>query len=335
MKLASLNTGDRDGELVVVSRDLQRMAPAGGVAYTMQMALDTWVDAEPTLRALSRLVDEPNSGVGRPFDPATAAPVLPRAFQFLDGSAYLNHAELLRRARGSELPERLYHDPLMYQGASDGFLASTAPIPMVDPDFGLDLEAEVGVVTGDVPMGTTADEAGQYIRLVLLINDISLRELIPDEISKFFGFLQSKPRSSLSPVAVTPDALGSAWDGGKLHGKVQVALNGETFGTPDAGVDMQFDFPALIAHAAKTRPLCAGTIIGSGTVSNRDRSVGSCCIAERRTIETLDGGAPVTPFLKVGDTVRIEMLDDKGQSIFGAIDQTVVEAKTKAKAPKN
>ncbi len=258
-----------------------------------------------------------------PFDPAACASPLPRAYQWADGSAYVNHVELVRKARGAEMPESFWTDPLMYQGASDSFLGPRDPIVMADEAWGIDFEAEVAVVTGDVPMGVSADDSGQYIRLIMLVNDVSLRNLIPGELAKGFGFFQAKPSSAFSPVAVTPDELGEAWDGGKLHLPLVSTLNGEVFGRPDAGVDMTFDFPTLIAHAAKTRPLAAGTIVGSGTVSNKDRSAGSSCIAERRMIETIEKGAPETPFLRFGDRVRIEMFDQEGASLFGAIEQEV------------
>jgi fumarylacetoacetate (FAA) hydrolase len=330
VKLASLKRG-RDGELVVVSRDLRRMLRAGAVAPTLQAALDRWQDAEPVLRALAVRVD---AGEGEPFDPARCEAPLPRAFQWADGSAYVNHVELVRRARGAEMPPSFWTDPLMYQGGSDSFLAPQESIRMDDEAWGIDFEAEVAVVCDDVPMGATPAEAASRIRLLMLVNDVSLRNLIPAELAKGFGFFQSKPSSAFSPVAITPDEAGAAWDGSRLHGALRVDLNGGAFGRADAGRDMTFDFGALIAHAAKTRPLCAGTIIGSGTVSNKDADggpgrpvaeggVGYSCIAELRTIETLRDGAPRTPFMRFGDRVRIEMLDENGKSLFGAIEQQV------------
>jgi fumarylacetoacetate (FAA) hydrolase len=331
MKLASLKNG-RDGRLVVVSRDLARYLPAEDLAPTLQAAIDDWEGSRPGLEALaSRLADgEP----GEPFEQSACASPLPRAFQWADGSAYVNHVELVRRARGAEMPASFWTDPLMYQGGSDSFLGPRDDIATADESWGIDFEAEIAVVTGDVPMGVSPADAGGYIRLVMLVNDVSLRGLIPGELAKGFGFFQSKPSSAFSPVAVTPDELGSAWRDNKLHLPLLSAVNGQSFGKPDAGVDMTFDFARLIAHAAKTRPLAAGTIIGSGTVSNKldggpgkpvsEGGVGYSCIAEIRTIETIETGAPVTPFLKFGDRVRIEMRDAQGESIFGAIEQAVV-----------
>jgi fumarylacetoacetate (FAA) hydrolase len=332
MKLASLE-GGRDGRLVVVSRDLAWCAHAADIAPTMQAALDHWSRAEPALRALARKLAA-GEVPRRPFTDADAASPLPRAYQWADGSAYLNHVELVRRARGAEMPPSFLGDPLMYQGGSDGFLAPRAPIPAGDPAWGLDFEAEVAVVVGDVPLGADRETALAAIRLVMLVNDVSLRGLIPDELAKSFGFFQSKPASAFSPLALTPDELGEAWRDGRLHGQLRVDLNGAPFGRADAGQDMNFDFGALIAHAAKTRALAAGTIVGSGTVSNRgpdggpgksvaDGGAGYSCIAELRTVETLLAGAPSTPFMRPGDRVRIEMLDAAGASLFGAIDQTV------------
>ncbi|HEU4404985.1 MAG TPA: fumarylacetoacetate hydrolase family protein [Polyangiaceae bacterium] len=332
MKLASLKSG-RDGRLVVVSADLASYADASAVAPTLQRALDDWGRAEPGLRAIAAALAR-GEAEARPFDEAEAAAPLPRAYQWADGSAYVNHVALVRKARQAEMPESFWTDPLMYQGGSDGFLAPRDPIPLADEAWGCDLEAEVAVVTGDVPQGATRDEALAAVRLVGLVNDVSLRNLIPGELAKGFGFFQSKPASALSPVFVTPDELGPAWRGGKLHGPLLVTLNGEPFGRADAGVDMTFDFGTLVAHAAKTRDLGAGSVIGSGTVSNRDEGggpgkpirqggLGYSCIAEVRVVETLLEGAPKTPFLRRGDRVRIEMLDANGRSIFGAIDQIV------------
>lgn len=322
MKLGSLRHR-RDGKLVVVSRDLKRAVAAQSIAPTMQAALDDWDALAPRL---TELYEDLNAGsADGAFDlrvEAMAAP-LPRAYQWADGSAYVNHVELLRRARGAELPASFWSDPLMYQGGSDLMLAPTDDIVAASEEWGIDFEAEVAVVTDDVPMGVTPAQAASHIILVMLVNDVSLRNLIPPELAKGFGFFHGKPHSSLSPVAVTPDELGGAWDGARVHLPLITHLNGEPVGRPNAGVDMVFDFPALVSHAAKTRFLGAGTIVGGGTVSNRDRSVGSSCIAERRTIETIEKGKPCTPYLRFGDTVRIEMLDGAGKSIFGAIEQRV------------
>ena len=333
MKLASLKSG-RDGQLVVVSDDLAWYAPANDIAPTLQAALDDWDACAPRLMALATDV---NHGVipRDRFHERSAASPLPRAYQWADGSAYVNHVALVRQARGADMPASFWHDPLMYQGGSDAFLGPRDPIPLGDPAWGCDMEAEVVVVTGDVPMGVSAEAARGHIRLVGLTNDVSLRGLIPDELAKGFGFFQSKPSSAFSPVFVTPDVLGARWDGGKLHGALCVDLNGAPLGRADAGVDMTFDFGQLIAHAARTRRLGAGTIIGSGTVSNRgsdggpgrpiaEGGVGYSCLAEVRTVETIRTGAAQTPFLQVGDTVRIWMDDDRHHSIFGAIEQLVV-----------
>lgn len=332
MKLASLKHG-RDGRLVVVSQDLAWFTDAFLIAPTLQAALDDWDRCEPQLRALADSLEHGAVPRGRFHERDAAAP-LPRAYQWADGSAYVNHVQLVRQARGAEMPESFWTDPLMYQGGSDGFLAPRDPIPLKDVAWGCDLEAEVVVVTGDVPLGASRDEALAAIRLVGLVNDVSLRNLIPAELAKGFGFVQSKPASALSPVFVTPDALGDRWADGKLHGTLSVDLNGAPFGRADAGVDMTFDFGTLIAHLAKTRALGAGSILGSGTVSNRDADggpgrpvaeggLGYSCIAEVRTVETILRGKPETPFLKPGDVVRIEMLDEKHHSIFGAIEQVV------------
>lgn len=332
MKLASLKHG-RDGRLIVVSEDLSTFADASAIAPTLQTALDDWSVIEPKLKALA---DDLGTGAvaGRPLDPTAFAAPLPRAYQWADGSAYVNHVELVRRARGAELPQSFWHDPLVYQGGSDRFLGPCDAIPLADEAWGCDMEAEVVVVTGDVPQGVSPEDARGLIRLVGLVNDVSLRNLIPGELAKGFGFYQSKPASALSPVFMTPDALGERWQDGKLHGALNVDLNGEPFGRADAGVDMTFDFGTLIAHLAKTRSLGAGTIVGSGTVSNRDADgspgrpvanggLGYSCIAEVRMVETIRDGAPATPFLKHGDTVRIWMEDDHGHAIFGTIDQNV------------
>jgi fumarylacetoacetate (FAA) hydrolase len=334
MKLASLK-GGRDGRLVVVSDDLAYFAYAGHIATTLQDALDNWDLLAPKLELLA--VDLAHGVIPRErFHERDAAAPLPRAYQWADGSAYVNHVALVRQARGAEMPDTFWHDPLMYQGGSDGFLGARDAIPLGDEAWGCDMEAEVVVVTGDVPMGVSAEDARAAIRLVGLTNDVSLRGLIPDELAKGFGFFHSKPASAFSPVFVTPEALGARWDGGKLYGALCVDYNGKPMGRADAGVDMTFDFGQLIAHAAKTRALGAGTIIGSGTVSNRgteggagkpisDGGLGYSCLAEVRTVETIVSGAPVTPFMQVGDHVRIWMDDDKNHPIFGVIEQAVVE----------
>jgi fumarylacetoacetate (FAA) hydrolase len=321
MKLASLR-GGRDGRLAVVSRDLSRAALAHGIAATLQDALDDWGRKRPALEALAREL-EAGRATSLAFDPAEAHSPLPRAYHWVDGSAYVNHVELVRRARGATMPESFWTDPLVYQGGSDDFLPPHGDAPFGNEDWGIDLEGEVAVITDDVPMGTDAAAARERIQLVMLVNDWSLRNLVPAELAKGFGFYQSKPATAFSPVAVTPDELGGAWRGARLHLPLVVHVNGQPLGRPDAGTDMTFDFGQLIAHAAKTRRLGAGSIVGSGTVSNRDRSTGSTCLAERRMLETLDQGKPMTPFLSFGDRVRIEMFDAAGRSIFGAIDQRV------------
>ncbi len=332
MKLASLKHG-RDGRLVVVSRDLSRCADASAVAPTLQAALDDWDAAEPRLIEIADSLE-----AGRiahlPFDQARCASPLPRSHGWTDGSAYVNHVALVRRARGAELPASFWTDPLMYRGGSDGFLGPREPIAG-DAAWGIDLEAEVCVICGDVPIGASAAAAGAAIRLIAILNDVSFRNLIPGELAKGFGFLQGKGQTAFSPVAVTPDELGSAWDGAKLSLPLVSFLNGAPFGKPNAGIDMTFDFPTLVAHAARTRPLGPGVIVGSGTVSNRgadggpgkpiaEGGVGYSCIAEIRSVETILHGAPKTPFLNYGDRVRIEMNDAQGRSIFGAIEQEVI-----------
>jgi fumarylacetoacetate (FAA) hydrolase len=323
VKFATLKTGGRDGKLIVVSRDLKRAVAASEVAASLQAALDDWHSKAPKLAQLSAALNTGRAADAFDFDPNRCASPLPRAYQWADGSAYVNHVELVRKARGAQMPPSFWTDPLMYQGGSDSFLGPCDPILAQSEDWGIDLEAEVAVVTDDVPMGVDPQQAAQRIRLLMLVNDVSLRNLIPNELGKGFGFFQSKPSSAFSPVAVTPDELGQAWDGKRLSLPVIVHINGSQFGEPNAGDDMTFDFPQLIVHAAKTRPLAAGTIVGSGTISNLDRSRGAACIAEKRMLETLDGGKPVTPFLRFGDRVRIEMRDADGNSVFGAIDQEV------------
>lgn len=324
MKLASLKYG-RDGTLIVVSRDLKRAVEAGDIAPTLQAALDDWKNAAPRLNSL---YDELNDGKAEgafDLDTGKLASPLPRGFQFLDGSAYLPHVERVRKARGAELPPSLLEDPLMYQAVTDGYLGPVDPIPAASEEHGIDFESEVGVLTSDVPMGASPEECAEHIELFVLINDVSLRKLIPAELAKGFGFVQGKPRSALSPVAVTPDELGDAWKGGKVHLPLVTHLNGELFGNPECGEDMQFNFPELLAHGARTRPLAAGTLVGSGTIANRDESRGSSCLAEKRVLEVIRDGKPTTPFMRFGDTVRIEMLDTDGRSIFGAIEQRVEE----------
>ena len=321
MKLATLRNHRRDGQLVVVSRDLQRMR-ALAECPTLQEALDQWDSLQPALRRVADAL-EAHQGPFEAFRPEACAAPLPRAYQWLDASAYLNHVELVRRARGADTPDELRRDPLMYQGGSDDFLGATDPIEAADEALGIDLEAEVVVITGDVPLGCSAEAALGAVRLVGLANDVTLRHLVPPEIAKGFGFLQSKPATALSPVLATPDELGPHWHGGKLHLPLVSTLNGERLGAPNAGVDMDFDFGRLIAHAARTRRLVAGTIVGSGTVSNRDPAAGVSCLAERRVREQLGGASTLTPFLRNGDQVRIEMRDPDGHSVFGAIAQTV------------
>ena len=323
MKLGSLKEGGRDGTLIVVSRDLTRAVRATGIAPTLQRALEDWSNLAPRLNALSDALNAGDADGVFDLDVRQLAAPLPRAYEFLDGSAYLPHVERVRKARGAEVPESFYTDPLMYQATSAGFLGPTDSVKVVSEDYGIDLEAEVVVVTDDVPMAVSAEQAAAHIQLVGLINDVSLRNLIPAELAKGFGFLQSKPRSALSPVFVTPDELGDAWRDNKLHRPLLTHINGAWFGAPEAGVDMQFDFAQLIAHAAKTRPLSAGTLVGSGTVANQDTALGASCFAEQRTVETLRDGHPSTPFMAFGDVVRIEMLDADGRSIFGAIEQRI------------
>jgi fumarylacetoacetate (FAA) hydrolase len=327
MKLATLRNGSRDGQLMVVSRDLVRALPVPHVAPTLQAALDDWPRLAPRLEEEAARLESGEVHGSLPFDVTTVLAPLPRAYHWVDGSAYVNHVELVRKARGAEMPSSFWTDPLVYQGGSDDFIAPTADVPVPSEAFGIDFEAEVAVVTGDVPIGTQAAEARGLIRLVMLVNDWSLRNLIPGELAKGFGFYQSKPATSFSPVAVTPDELGDAWDGGKACLPLVSHVNGVLFGRPDAGVDMTFDFPRLIEHVAHTRRLGAGAIVGSGTVSNYDRALGSSCVAERRMLEQVELGRPTTPFLSFGDRVRIEMFDGSGASVFGAIDQRVVPAR--------
>ena len=332
MKLATLKDSTRDGRLVVVSRDLTRCSEVGHIARTLQAALDDWKHVGPRLAEVAEGLETGAQPSGR-FHEHDAASPLPRAYQWADGSAYVNHVELVRKARNAPMPESFWTEPLIYQGGSDSFLGPRDPIVMADEAYGIDMEAEIAVVVDDVPMGATPEDARAAIRLVMLVNDVSLRGLIPAELAKGFGFFQSKPSSAFSPVAVTPDELGEAFDGGKLHLPLLVGLNGKPFGRADAGIDMTFDFGQLISHAARTRPLCAGTLIGSGPVSNTldggpgkpvsAGGAGYSCIAEIRMIETIEAGTATTPFMRFGDVVRIEMKDSAGHSIFGAIEQTV------------
>jgi len=324
MKLASLRGAERDGELVIVDRKLARCIAVPQIAPTLQAALDRWNEVEPRLRAAAAQLESADSAAARPFDARACAAPLPRAYQWLDGSAYLHHVELVRKARGAQMPASFLTDPLMYQGGSDVLLGACDAAAFVSEEHGIDLEAEVAVVTDDVPLGTTAQASAAHVKLIVLVNDWSLRNLIPGELAKGFGFLQSKPATAFSAVAVTPDELAGAWRDGRLHLPLVSQINGEVLGRPNAGEDMTFSFHELLAHAARTRRLGAGTILGSGTVANRDPARGSSCLAERRTLEVLEYGSARTPFLKFGDRVRIEMLAESGASIFGALDQQVV-----------
>ena len=327
MKLATLRRGGRDGRLVVVNRALTHCQLVPGIAPTMQAALDEWTSVEPRLaeRAAALELSTAHSDV-MPFDAAQCAAPLPRSYHWVDGSAYVNHVELVRKARGADMPATFWTDPLVYQGGSDDLLGARDDAPFGDTAWGIDLEAEVAVITDDVPMATTPEAAASHIKLVMLVNDWSLRALIPGELAKGFGFYQSKPATAFSPVAVTPDELGTAWRDSKAHLPLISRINGKEFGRPDAGIDMTFSFAQLIAHVTKTRKLGAGAIVGSGTVSNYDRSRGSSCLAEKRTLEQMESGSPRTPFLQFGDRVSIEMLDAEGHSIFGALDNRVVKA---------
>ena len=324
MKLASLKSGGRDGSLIVVSRDLAHYVSAAAVAPTLQRALDDWQQAAPRLNALYAELNQGFCSSIQDLEVEALAAPLPRAYEFLDGSAYLPHVERVRRARGAEVPESFYIDPLMYQATSAGFLGPRDSIPVPSEAYGIDFESEIIVITDDVPMAVSPEQAEQHIQLIGLINDVSLRNLIPGELAKGFGFLQSKPRSALSPVMVTPDELGEAWQDSTLSLPLHSTLNGEFFGRPEAGVDMQFNFAQLVAHAAYTRPLTAGTIVGSGTIANKDTSLGASCLAEIRMLEIIADGKPSTPFMKFGDTIRVEMFDLQGDSIFGAIEQKIV-----------
>lgn len=324
MKLASLKSGGRDGTLVVVSHDLTRLALATSVAPTLRDAIENWQQAEPALQALAAQLEAGKVDT-MPYDAAALASPLPRAFQWADGSAYLSHMRLVRKARGVDMPANAETDPMLYQGGSDGFLGPVDPIPCIDTGWGLDFEGEIAVVTDDVPMGCSAEQAKLHIKLIMLCNDVSLRHVMRPELVKGFGFFQSKPASAFSPVCVTPDELGEAWTGGRINLSLVTTYNGEEFGRVDAGADLSFEFPDLIAHAARTRDVSAGSIIGSGTVSNENhQQVGSSCLAERRMIETIRDGAATTRFMQPGDKIRFEMMDHDGNSVFGAIDQSVV-----------
>jgi fumarylacetoacetate (FAA) hydrolase len=325
MKLATLKQGNRDGTLIVVSRDLGRAVVAADIAPSLQAALDDWDRCAPRLNTL---YEELNAGTAEDIfdlDLATLAAPLPRCYQFVDGSAYLPHVERVRKARGAEVPESFFTDPLMYQAVSDGFLGPMDDIAMASTEWGIDFESEIGVITDDVPMGASPAECAEHIQLITILNDVSLRNLIPGELAKGFGFLQSKPRSALAPVVVTPDELGDAWKDQKVHLPLLTHLNGALFGQPEAGEDMQFSFAELLAHAARSRPLAAGTLLGSGTIANQDTARGASCLAEKRMLEIIANGKPETPFMQFGDSVRIEMKSRNGASIFGAIEQSVVE----------
>jgi fumarylacetoacetate (FAA) hydrolase len=325
MKLATLKEGGRDGTLVVVNRELTRAVRADEIAPTLQFALDNWDNAAPRLNSLSERLNDHACESAFDLSAEMLAAPLPRAYQFVDGSAYLPHVERVRKARGAEVPESFFTDPLMYQAVSDGFLGPREPIAMADTSWGIDFESEIGVICDDVRMGAGPDECVEHIQLVTILNDVSLRNLIPGELAKGFGFLQSKPRSALAPVVATPDELGDAWRDAKLHRPLITRLNGELFGEPEAGEDMQFSFAELLAHAARTRPLAAGTLLGSGTIANQDTAKGASCLAEKRMLEIIETGEARTPFLDFGDTVRIDMTDSEGISYFGAIEQQVVE----------
>lgn len=328
MKLATLKNNTRDGQLVVVNKSLTKAVAVPEIATTLQQAIDNWAEYSPKLIEVYNALNAGTMDNTMDFDQVACESPLPRAYQWADGSAYVNHVELVRKARNAEMPETFWTDPLMYQGGSDSFIGPRDDIPTASEEYGIDFESEVAVITDDVPMASTPEQAAEHIKLIMLVNDVSLRNLIPGELAKGFGFFSSKPSSAFSPVAITPDELGDAWDGKKLHLPLTTHLNGELFGEPNCGVDMTFDFPTIVAHAAKTRPLAAGCVVGSGTISNYDRSKGSSCLAEKRMLEIIADGKPTTSFMKFGDTVKIEMFDAEGVSIFGAIDQKVVEYKS-------
>jgi len=328
MKLATLKNNTRDGQLIVVNKALDKAVVVSDIAHTLQNALDNWVTVSPKLNDIYQALNNGDISNTLPFEQSDCESPLPRAYQWADGSAYVNHVELVRKARNAEMPETFWTDPLMYQGGSDAFIGPRDDILVASEEFGIDFESEVAVITDDVPMGASAEESSCHIKLLMLVNDVSLRNLIPGELAKGFGFFSSKPSSAFSPVAITPDELGDAWDGKKLSLPLTTHFNKKMFGQPNCGVDMTFDFPTIVAHAAKTRPLSAGCIVGSGTISNYDRSAGSSCLAEKRMLEIIADGKPTTPFMKFGDNVRIEMFDDNGDSIFGAIDQNIIEYKS-------
>ena len=325
MKLASLKEGGRDGTLVVVNRDMSKAVKVPEIAHTMQTALDNWAQTEPALQDVFVRLQAGDVADTFDFEPEQLAAPLPRSYHWADGSAYVTHVELVRKARGAELPESFWTDPLMYMGASDVFLGPCEDIPMESEDWGIDFESEIAIFTDDVPAGVTPEQAKAHIKLITIINDVSLRNLIPAELAKQFGFYQSKPHTAFAPVAVTPDELGAAWDGGKIHLPLHSTMNGVKLGSPNAGVDNTFDLPRLISHAAKSRPLMAGTVVGSGTVSNVGSKDGSSCIAEIRCLEIIADGKPTTAFMKFGDRIEIEMFDSNGVSIFGRIDQVVTQ----------
>jgi|TARA_B110000908_G_C10260031_1_gene458525 fumarylacetoacetate (FAA) hydrolase len=325
MKLATLKNNTRDGQLVVVSRDLTTAVVVTDIADTLQQAIDNWSEVSNKLATVYQALNNGTLANTLMFDQSNCESPLPRAYQWADASAYVNHVELVRKARNAEMPATFWTDPLMYQGGSDAFIGPRDDIQVASEDFGIDFESEVAVITDDVPMGASAEEAASHIKLLMLVNDVSLRNLIPAELAKGFGFFSSKPSSAFSPVAITPDELGNAWDGKKLHLPLTTHFNNQLFGQPNCGIDMTFDFPTIVAHAAITRPLSAGCIVGSGTISNYDRSAGSSCLAEKRMLEIIADGKPSTSFMSFGDTVRIEMFDDNGDSIFGAIDQIITQ----------
>lgn len=327
MKLATYQNGRRDGQLMLVSRDLAKTLAVPQVAQTMQQLLDDWHTLAPQLEELYQALNAGTLEGTEAFDERKCHSPLPRAFQWADGSAYVNHVELVRKARGAQMPETFWTDPLVYQGGSDSFIAPRADIPLGSEEWGIDFESEIAVITDDVPMGVSVENAASHIKLLMLVNDVSLRNLIPGELAKGFGFFQSKPSSAFSPVAITPDELGDKWQDTKVHLPLVTHLNDELFGEPNAGVDMTFNFAQLVSHVAKTRPLGTGAIIGSGTISNYDRSAGSSCLAEKRMLEVIADGKAATPFMGFGDKVRIEMFDEEGHNIFGTIDQQVVEYK--------
>jgi fumarylacetoacetate (FAA) hydrolase len=335
MKLATLKEGGRDGTLIVVNKDMTLAVRVPRIAGTMQNALDDWAEKSPRLEEVYRQINNGPVEGSFTFNPAAVAAPLPRAYQWADGSSYVVHVELVRKARGAELPENFWTDPLMYQGGSDNFIGPCDAIEVESEDYGIDFESEIAVITDDVPMGITPEDAASHIKLLMILNDVSLRNLIPDELAKGFGFFQSKPATAFSPVAITPDELREFWDGARVNLPLITTLNGKRFGNPNAGKDMIFSFPQLVAHAAKTRHLCAGTIVGSGTVSNQDRTVGSSCLAEKRMIEKIETGEFTTPFMKYDDRVQIEMLDVNGHSLFGKISQTVIPYKYDNKARNN